>query len=73
MKINQDQLGKITDEELKSRFYTTKKLIESKKNSKAKLKQLEIEFCYLYRELELRKSRRNAHDSFAQKNRRNYK
>ena len=68
MKINLDQLGKITDEELKSRFYTLKKLIDSKKNSKTKLKQLEIEHCYLCRELEIRKNRRSAHESF-QKNR----
>ena len=65
MKINQDQLGKITDEELRSRFSTIKKLIDSKKNSKPKLKQLEIEYCYLYREMDLRRSRRTAHENFA--------
>ena len=64
MKLGQDQLGKITDEELNSRFRTVRNLIENKKNSKDKIKQLEIEFCYLVREKEIRSNRKNAHDNF---------
>ena len=59
--LTQEDLGKISDDELNRRFRTVKNWIVSKKFSSTKTKNFEIELCYLYREHEIRENRRAAH------------
>ena len=59
--LNQDQLGKISDDDLHRRYKTVKGWIVSRKFSTAKTRHLEIELCYIHRESEIRESRREHH------------
>ena len=59
--LNQDELGKISDDDLFRRYKTVKNLVRSKKFSRDKMRNLEIELCYLHREHEIRENRKAAH------------
>ncbi len=59
--LTQDELGKISDDELHRRYRTVKGWIVSRKFSASKTKNLEIELCYLHRESEIRETRRETH------------
>tara|TARA_Y100000310_G_scaffold273250_1_gene288622 strand:+ start:933 stop:1217 length:285 start_codon:yes stop_codon:yes gene_type:complete len=62
--LTQEELGKISDDDLYRRFKTIKNLIRSRKFSYTKARELEIEFCYLYREQEIRENRKFAHQAW---------
>ena len=62
--LNQDELGKISDDELHRRYRTVKGWITSRKFSTAKTRNLEVELCYLHRETEIREARRIAHQHY---------
>jgi len=68
MQLNHDELIQITDDDLDRRFFTVKSLIETKKLSKKKLKELQVEYCYLSREKDMRIARRRLHDEYMKNN-----
>jgi len=68
MQLNHDELIQISDDDLDRRFFTVKSLIETKKLSKKKLKELQVEYCYLSREKDLRITRRRMHEEFVKNN-----
>ena len=62
--LTQEELGKISDDDLYRRFKTIKNLIRSRKLSYTKARDIEVEFCYLYREQEIRENRKFAHQAW---------
>ncbi len=62
--LTQEELGKISDDELHSRYKTVKGWITSRKFSAAKTRHLEVELCYIHREAEWRDNRRAAHREY---------
>ena len=49
-----EQLSKISKEELEKEFFAVRSAINSAKRSKTNAHELEIYFCYVSRELQLR-------------------
>jgi len=60
----------LSESEVTRRYEALKRLIEGKGFSNRKRHQLEIEACYLWRELEQRKARRAAHALYIKNTRR---
>lgn len=64
MKLPQDKIAIISDDDLNRRSRTIRGLIRNNRFSHEKLKELQTEFCYLHRETEIRESRREAHQLY---------
>ena len=71
MKLPQDKIAIISDDDLNRRSRTIRGLIRNNRFSHEKLKELQTEFCYLYREVEIRESRREAHQLYLRQLRHN--
>jgi|7_EtaG_2_1085326.scaffolds.fasta_scaffold56451_2 hypothetical protein len=54
MKYNEDELTRLSDYELNRHFLTIRSKINSHKRKKEINKNLEVYYCYIYRELEKR-------------------
>ena len=70
--ISSDDISVLSDDELSNKFSAIKRRIDQgrKKNIDPNMvRGLEVEFCYLHREISIRIDRRRAHDIFAEKNR----
>ena len=65
-KLNIDKISVMADEDLYGQSSKIKNLL-TYKNQKDNKKHLEIELCYLQREIFIREKRRRAHDDFLQK------
>jgi len=62
-KLNTDKIATMTDDDLNSHFFKIKNLLSYKNHSRNK-RDLEIELCYLQREVRVRENRRKAHDVY---------
>ena len=62
-KLNTDKIATMTDDDLNLHFFKIKNLLSYKNHSNNK-KDLEVELCYLQREVRARESRRNAHEMY---------
>lgn len=62
-------LGKVSDGELQRQYAGLKKLIRGSKFSASKRKELEMELCYLQREMMIREARKEAHEKYIQEQR----
>lgn len=67
--LNQDELAKISDDDINRRFKSVRNLIRNSKFSRVKQVDLQIEFCYLFREIEIRETRRRTHEEWVKENR----
>jgi len=70
--ISSDDISILSDDELGNKFSAIKRRIDQgrKKNIGLELiRGLEVEFCYLHREISIRANRRRAHDAFADRDR----
>jgi len=65
-KLNTDKISVMTDEDLYGQTSKIKNLL-TYKNKKDNKRDLEIELCYLQREIFVRERRRRAHEEFLQK------
>ena len=63
-KHNMDKLATMDEYDLKSLFSSIKRMISRKRERKQGASNLEIEMCYVQRELEIRRSRSQAHKEF---------
>ena len=59
-----DRLAQMDEHELRSLFFTIKNAISKKRERRQNVSNLEIEQCYVQRELEIRKLRVQAHREF---------
>ena len=71
-KFNSDRIAVMSDEELHSHASKIKNLL-SYKNKRDSKENLEIEFCYLQREIFIREKRRKSHEKFLKDNGRNFR
>jgi len=71
MKLSQDKIAIISDDDLNRRVRTIRGLIRNNRFSHEKLKELQTEFCYLHREAEIREARRSAHQLYLRQLRHN--
>lgn len=71
--LTQDELEKVSDDDLNRRFRSVKNLIRNSRFSHEKKLELQIEFCYLHREIEIREHRKVAHEEWLKENRPNYR
>ncbi len=71
MKLSQDKIAIISDDDLNRRVRTIRGLIRNNRFSQEKLKELQTEFCYLHREAEIREARRAAHQLYLRQLRQN--
>ena len=65
--INSDDISTLSDEELNNKFSAVKRRIDQGRKKSVKgeiLHALEIEHCYLYREISIRHARRVSHDKY---------
>ena len=62
--IKSDRLGRVSNDELSRHYEGITQRIRAKKRGGADTSYLEIEACYLYRELEWRKQRVEAHQKY---------
>ena len=62
-------IGRVSDSELQRQHAGLKKLIRGSKFSSSKRKQLEVELCYLQREMFIREARKRAHEEYLAQNR----
>ena len=68
--ISSDDISILSDDELSNKFSAIKRRIDQgrKKSLEVKLiRGLEVELCYLHREISIRHDRRRSHDAFAEK------
>ena len=73
--LNKFEFGKISDNELNRQFSGLRKLLRVSKFSNEKQRELEVQYCYLQREIEMRKKRVEAHEVYMKtrsRRRRNY-
>ncbi len=68
---NNVDIGRVSDSELQRQFSGLKKLIRGSKFSSTKRKELEVELCYLQREIFIREARKAAHEKYISDNRSN--
>ena len=59
-----DKLALMDEHELRSLFFTVRNTISKKRERRQHVSNLEIEMCYVQRELEIRKRRVQAHREF---------
>ena len=71
----QSEMGRVSDGELQRQHNGLKKLIRGSKFSSSKRKELEVELCYLQREMFIRGARKAAHEQYIedQRGRRRYR
>ncbi len=65
--ISSDDISSLSDDELSNKFSAVKRRIDQgrKKNLDPKVvRGLEVEYCYLHREIGIRNNRRDAHVNF---------
>ena len=59
-----DSIAVLSDDELYRKFNTVKRLIDTRRRQRSSVQELEIEFCYLVREIEIREHRKDAHTRY---------
>ena len=64
MESEKRELGRISDGDLDRQYNTLRKLLNGNKFSHKKRVKLETELCYLQRELNIRRARKEAHQKF---------
>jgi len=64
---NIDDIARLSDGELDRKLSTVKRLIDTSRRKREKTANLEVDFCYLKRESEIRERRRQAHAEYQQR------
>ena len=67
--VSSDDISCLSDDELGNKFSAIKRRIDHGRKKHVKhevLRALEVEFCYLHREIGIRDARRRAHDKFVE-------
>ena len=59
-----DHLATMDENELRSLFFSIKSMIDRKRSRRNNVGKLEIEMCYVQRELEIRRARHLAHKEY---------
>ena len=62
--MNSVTIGKASDGELNRQFSGLKKLLRVSKFSDKKRRELEVQYCYLQREIMIREKRKEAHEQY---------
>lgn len=65
--ISSDDIATLSDDELSNKFSAVKRRIDQGRKKKLQadiVRSLEVEYCYLSREIEIRRKRRSSHDKF---------
>ena len=68
MKLSQEALGYMGDDELHRRYRNITNLIRGNRTSEEKRHELEIEHSYICREIEVRRNRHIAHERWLRDN-----
>tara|TARA_Y100000310_G_C20620294_1_gene782921 strand:- start:1230 stop:1475 length:246 start_codon:yes stop_codon:yes gene_type:complete len=64
MAFSSSDLVHMSDDELRRRYRSISNMIRNSKFSSNKRQDLEIEYCYIFRELECRQKRVEAHQEY---------
>jgi hypothetical protein len=68
MKLTQEILNYMGDDELHRRYRNLNNLIRGGRTSEEKRHELEIEYCYICREIEIRRARHVSHERWLRDN-----
>ena len=68
MKLTQEMLNYMGDDELYRRYRNLNNLIRGGRTSENKRVELEVEYCYICREIEVRRARTVAHERWLRDN-----
>jgi len=68
MKLSQEILNYMGDDELHRRYRNLNNLIRGGRTSEEKRQELEVEYCYICREIEVRRARHVAHERWLRDN-----
>lgn len=71
--MNFTEIGKVSDGELNRQFSGLKKLLKVSKFSDKKRQELEVQYCYLQREIMIRENRKSAHEEYMKSRPRRYR
>ncbi len=71
--MNSTEIGKVSDGELNRQFSGLRKLLKVSKFSDKKRLELEVQLCYIQREMEIREKRKTAHEEYTRSRPRRYR
>jgi hypothetical protein len=69
---NIDDIASLSDDELRRKLNTVQRLIDTSRRKRDNSSSLEVDYCYLARESEVRDRRRAAHAAYLEKTGRGY-